>query len=203
MRVLKGVVLVAVCVAIGVAVGFFVRPKDSVSVGSGRTTIDLTVLKETMEKNNELSTAKYLYTDSIAVYDQNTLEKFGYPDITMPLTGSTYILQFDGEVKAGYDLNNANVETKDDNTIILTLPAPQVLSHETKNVRLVFEEQNITNPLHAGEESNWIEGKKGEMEERAISLGLFDEAQQNAKVTFQSLFGSAIPEGATLEVAFQ
>ncbi len=203
MRVVKSVLAVVVCVAIGVAVGTFFLPKAPMSAGRGRTTIDVTVLRESMEKNNELSTAKYLYTDSIAVFDQNTLEQLGLPGIVVPFTGATYILQFDGVIKAGYDLNEATVEPKGDDTIVLTLPAPKVLSHETDNARLVHEEQNIMNPLHAGEESDWIAGRKGEMEERATSLGLFEEAQQNAKVTFQSLFEPAIPEGATLEVVFE
>ncbi|MBR3314566.1 MAG: DUF4230 domain-containing protein [Atopobiaceae bacterium] len=203
MKFVKGLFAAVVCVAIGVAVGCFVLPKlQTTRVAHGKTTIDITVLEESMEKNNELSTAKYLYTDSIAIADQNTLDKFGFSDIVMPWTDATYILQFDGIVKAGYDLDKASVETKGDDTIVLTLPAPKILSHETDNVRLVYEEQNLMNPLHAGEESNWVSGKKGEMEDRAIELGLYEEAQQNAKVTFQSLFEPAIPEGATLEVVF-
>lgn len=42
------------------------------------------------------------------------------------------------------------------------------------------------------------------MVDRAKSLGLYEEAQRNAKTTFEGLFaGIAIPEGATLEVRFQ
>ena len=204
MKAIKGLFAAVVCVAIGVAVAGFVLPHmPFTGVAKGRTSIDITVLKESMERNNELSTAKYLYTDSIAITDQNTLDKFGLPDIVMPFTGATYVLQFDGVVKAGYDLDEASVDTEGDDTIVLTLPAPKVLSHETDNVKLVYEEQNIMNPLHAGEESSWMLGKKDDMEERAKSLGLYDEAQQNAKVTFQSLFEPAIPEGATLKVVFQ
>ena len=41
------------------------------------------------------------------------------------------------------------------------------------------------------------------MAERAESLGLYDEAERNAKVTFESLFSEVIPKGATLDIRFQ
>lgn len=170
---------------------------------SGKTDIDLTVLKESMESNNELSTEKYLYTDSVSITNQNTLGIIGRDDIKLPFTDATYILQFDGTIKAGYDLDEATVSQEGDSTVVITLPPAKVLSHETGDVSVVYEQQNIANPLHAGEDSDWIEQQKATMETRAESLGLFDEAQQNAKVTFESLFASALPEGTTLDVRFQ
>lgn len=170
---------------------------------SGRTDIDLTVLEESMEENNELSTASYLYTSSVSVTDQNTLAALGLDDVVLPWTDATYILEFDGEIKAGYDLRDVVPYREGEDTVVIELPEPEVLSHETGDVAVVYEQQNIANPLRAGEESSWIEGQKSEMEERAISLGLYEEAERNARVTFESLFSEAIPEGATIEVRFQ
>lgn len=170
---------------------------------NGRTDIDLTVLEESMEENNELSTASYLYTSSVSVTDQNTLAALGLDDVVLPWTDATYILEFDGEIKAGYDLRDVVPYREGEDTVVIELPEPEVLSHETGDVAVVYEQQNIANPLRAGEESSWIEGQKAEMEERAISLGLYEEAERNARVTFESLFSEAIPEGATIEVRFQ
>ena len=41
------------------------------------------------------------------------------------------------------------------------------------------------------------------MLERAISLGLYDDAKRVAQTTFESMFAAAIPEGVTVEVRFQ
>ena len=41
------------------------------------------------------------------------------------------------------------------------------------------------------------------MEERAISLGLYDEAKENAQVTFESIYRPTLPEGTNIEVRFQ
>jgi len=82
-------------------------------------------------------------------------------------------------------------------------PPAEILSHETSDVKCVYEQRNIANPLKAGEESSWIESQKASMVDRAKSLGLYEEAQRNAKITFESLFAGAIPEGVTLEVRFQ
>ena len=204
-KVLRTVLLMAVCVVLGAGGLYFYQNycKDAKAFNSQSTTIDLTVLKQKLEDNEELSTAKYLYTDSIAITDQNDLSVLGHPEIKLPFTDATYVLQFDGVIKAGYDLGDVVPELKDDHTVVVKLPKAKVLSHETGNVEVVLDQQNIMNPLEAGQESNWIEGKKQEMEERAESLGLFDEAKQNAKATFESLYSGCLPTGAVVEVEFE
>lgn len=171
--------------------------------GHQSTTIDLTVLKEKLEDNKELSTAKYLYTDSIVITDQNDLSALGHPEIKLPFTNATYVLQFDGIIKAGYDLRDVISKQKDNRTVVLKLPPAKILSHETGDVEVAHDQQNIMNPLKAGEESNWIEGKKENMEARAVSLGLYDETQQNAQTTFESLYSGCLPEGTTVEIEFE
>lgn len=167
------------------------------------TTTSLETLEESMQKNNELSTAKYLYTASVAVKDQNTLAALGLPDVALPFTEATYIFQFDGTIKAGYDLSQAKLEQSNDGVITVTLPAAQILSHETGDVQITYEEQNIANPLKAGEESEWIAAQKEKMAERAESEGLFTEAQENAKATFETLFASALSDDVKLEFVFE
>lgn len=195
------------CVLVGVALVFAFQHLQNSNVTQpeveGKTVIDLSVLQESMKQNNELSTAKYLYTSSVSVTDENTLEAFGLEEFVLPFTAATYIFEFDGEIKAGYKLEKATVEKESDTSVVVTLPPAEMLSHETGDVKVVFEQQNIANPLKAGEESAWIEGQKAAMEERAESLGLYDEAEKNARVTFETLFAEAIPEGATLEIRFQ
>ena len=197
MKAVKSIKLVLIGVLVG-AIGGFVP----LAHPGGRTDIDLTVLEESMEQNRELSTANYLYTSSVSVTDQNTLAALGFEDVVLPWTDATYILEFDGEIKAGYDLQDVVPQVEGD-TIVIELPKPEILSHETGDVAVTYEQQNIANPLRAGEESSWIEGQKSEMEERAISLGLYDEAERNARVAFETLFAEAIPDDATLEIQFQ
>lgn len=176
---------------------------DRFGIQGAETQIDLTTLEESMKQNNELSTAQYFYTNSVAITDQNTLELFGLASIAMPFTEATYIFEYDGVVKAGYDLSQATIERIEEDTVVVTLPPATILSHETGDVVAVYEQENIMNPLHAGEESAWLEGQKEEMEERAIELGLFNEAQANAAAVFTTLFGSTLPEGYTVELVFR
>lgn len=205
MKVVKKLLPVLLGVLAGIFIVFGVQRIQNANTAhpEEETNIDLSILKESMEKNNELSTAKYIYTSSVSVTDQNTLAALGFEDIVLPWTKATYILEFDGEIKAGYELDKAAVTKEGDNTVIVTLPPVEILSHETGDVKVTYEQQNIANPLKAGEESTWIEDQKGAMVERAESLGLYKEAERNAKVTFESLFSEAIPENATLEIRFQ
>lgn len=194
--------LVCVLAGVGAVIGYQYCLASNTAHPEGKTDIDLTVLEESMEKNGELSTAKYLYTSSVSVTDQNTVEVFG-TEVTLPFTDATYIFEFDGTIKAGYDLQDVRPFVENGSTIVIELPPAEILSHETSDVTCVYEQQNIANPLKAGEESQWIESQKAAMAERAESLGLYDEAQQNARVTFETLFAESIPEGATLEIRFQ
>jgi hypothetical protein len=168
--------------------------------------IDVTVLQESMEKNSELSTAQYHYTDSTVISDQNDLSAIGLSDVNLPFTEATYVIQFNGTIKAGFDLSKAQV-TKGGlpgyETIVVTLPAPQILSHEIGDVNCIYEDGNIMNPLHAGEESSWLDAQKQTMEEHADADGLYNQAKQYAKVMFEETFSDAIPEGTKIEVRFQ
>ena len=204
-KAIRTILLVVLCVLIG-ASGLYVYQNYFKAVkgsNSQSTAIDLSVLKEKLEDNKELSTSKYLYTDSIAITDQNDLSILGHPEIKLPFTDATYVLQFDGVIKAGYDLRDVIPEQKDDHTVVIKLPPTEILSHEIGNVEVVHDQQNIANPLKAGEESNWIAGKKGNMEERAVGLGLYDEARQNAKITFESLYSGCLPKDTTVEIKFE
>lgn len=205
MKIIRKILSAAVCVIVGmgIVIGYqnLSAPKSEPS--TERTQIDITTLKESMEANNELSTARYLYTNSITVTDQNDLSAIGLSGVVLPFTDATYVLQYDGEISAGFKLDQADVYMEGDNTVVVSLPPVEILSHSTGEVELVYERQNIANPLHAGEESSWIEDQKTPMEDRARSLGLYDDARENAKVTFETLFAEAIPEGATIDVRFQ
>lgn len=120
---------------------------NKLNTTDGKTAIDTSVLKESMEENREHSTEKYLYANSITIKDSNDFGALGFDDVTVPFTEARHTLQYDGTIKAGFDLTQADVETDDaTNTVIVTLPQPQILSHETENVELVDEQQNIANP---------------------------------------------------------
>lgn len=205
MKVVRKILAAVICVVagMGIVIGYqhFSVPRTEPS--AERTQIDITTLKESMEASNELSTAKYLYTNSITITDQNDLSTIGLSGVTLPFTDAIYVLQYDGEISAGFKLDQADVYVEGGDTVVVSLPPVEILSHSTGDVELVYEQQNIANPLHAGEESNWIEDQKTPMEDRARSLGLYDDARENAKVTFESLFAEAIPEGATIDVRFQ
>lgn len=174
--------------------------------GNGSTQrINVTVLQESMQANNELSTASYQYTDMVTTEDINNLSAIGLPNIDVPFSKATYVLQFDGTIKAGFDLNQATVTTEGMpgyETVVVTLPQPQILSHETGGVSCVYKNESILNPLHAGEESTWLDEQKQTMEQRATDAGLFEEAKTNATATFETAFKDIIPEGSSIEVRF-
>lgn len=206
---MKRVLSTLLTLALGAALAcgaFFLYQRnqlESMPQSEEKTEIDLTVLEEALEENSELSTAKYLYTASFSVTDQNILDISEDQSIVLPFTQSYYIYEFDGVIKAGYDLSDVRPVQEGEDTVVVTLPAAKILSHDDDNLRVTYENQSVANPLHAGEESDWVDEQKAKMQERAESLGLYDEARENAKTVFESLYGGLLPEGVTLDIRFE
>jgi len=67
---------------------------------------------------------------------------------------------------------------------------------------MAYERQSISNPLHIGEESSWVTQKNSEMEQRAIDLGLYDDAQSSAEALITGLLEPLLPQGCQVAFTF-
>ena len=123
---IKRLLTMAGCIVFGVilVLGFQHFQNADAAHPNGKTDIDLTVLKESMEKNSELSTAKYLYTSSVSVTDQNTTEVFG-TEVTLPFTDATYIFEFDGTIKPATTSRTSNPTSKTGTQLSSSCPLPR------------------------------------------------------------------------------
>lgn len=97
--------------------------------GVGHETVSsVDVVKEKLEVAAELNTGSYLCTDVITKADSKT-----FKDWKIPFTEKSFIVQYDGIVKAGIkDLTKADV-SQDEDTIIIKLPDVEITGIEIDN----------------------------------------------------------------------
>lgn len=145
---------------------------------------------------DELATMSYYYTNMAQF--KNSTEFYG---VTIPFTTKSFILTYDGVIKAGVELSGAEI-TVEDNVVSVMLPQAKILSHTIAEESLkVFDEKtSIFNPFTVGEYNDFQRDQKVVMEEKALASGLLLRAQGQAETAVAELLGAVLPEGYTLFV---
>lgn len=156
------------------------------------------LLGQRLSAIQELATQEYHYTNMGRF--QNQLDFYGWK---VPFTTKSFIVAYDGVIKAGVDLSELQVEVSG-KTISVTLPEGKILSHEIDEDSLeVFDEtKNIFNPIQIEDYTGFTADQKASMEERAISEGLLTAATERARTVVEE-FITALPgaEEYTIQVS--
>ena len=158
-----------------------------------RTVLDAVVLENQLSGISELASVTYSYTNMAQF--KNSSEFYG---MTVPFTTKSFILTYDGVIKAGVDLTGAEVRVSG-TTVTVTLPKAEILSHEidSDSVEIFDERTSIFNPFTVEDMTAFQADQKREMEARALDRGLLDQAAEKAR---DSVLSAALPEGYTLSV---
>lgn len=186
---LMGLVL---CILVGILC--FASGRMSVSSGNDNAELDAVVLQEQLAGIRELATVQYHYTNMGQYEDSKDIKGW-----TIPFTTSTFVLTYDGVIKAGVDLSKTEVSVKD-KEVIIRLPAAAILSHEIiQDSEQVFDEQSsILNPLNVEDFTAFQNEQKTVMEEKALEGGLLTEASSKAEEEVRAMLDTILPEDYTL-----
>lgn len=124
---------------------------------------------------------------------------------TLPFSDTSILVTCDGEVKAGIDFSAVKVDVNETTrTITATLPHSKVVNNnipqETINVLEV--KNNLFNEVTFDDYSAFISAEKPIMQEKAIEMGLLDDADREAEAIIRA-FLSVLPgiNSYTLNVA--
>ena len=180
--------------------------KEPAVVNPVSPTIDLQLLHSKIEAISELATVKYLYTDASEFSDSKQFINWNVPG-----TKKSFILKWDGTIKAGVDLKRVELKvlentSTDENAkknLVVYVPAAEILSYEVDDdsVNVLNESSNIFNPITVNDKVSFDSATKKAMESRAIENGLLDKAQENAEEVLKQLicFDPEIEENYTLK----
>ena len=157
--------------------------------GAGHETVSsVEVVKEKLEATAELNTGSYLCTDVITKADSRT-----FKDWKIPFTEKSFIVQYDGIVKAGIkDLTKADV-SQDEDMIIIKLPDVEITGIEIDNdsFEKLDESNNIFNPITVEDLNKAQKNLKEEMYQRALEKGILDMAKSNAEEVLKGMLSGA------------
>lgn len=159
--------------------------------------VDVEILMEEITQINELATASQSYTVVEKVESNSKL----FDTIDIPFSENFFILTYTGDVKAGVNLDEAQVSLEG-TTVKVVLPQAAVLSDaiDTSSFNVLHEQNNFINPIGVEDVTQYIDESRQKAEAAAISGEVLSEAQENAASSIRTLLGAALPEGYAIEI---
>ena len=135
----------------------------------------------------ELVSVEYHYTNMGKF--ENQVDFYGWK---VPFTTKSFLISYDGVIKAGVDLSAADVKVNEaTKTVTVTLPEGAIVSHEIPedSIQVFDETKNIFNPITIEDYTSFTQDQKASVEEEAVANGLLDSAKEKAQVAVESLLG--------------
>lgn len=160
------------------------------------TQIQAVVLSAQLQTVSELATVSYHYTNMGQF--ENANEFYG---VKLPFTTKSFILTYDGVIKAGVDLSAAAIDVFP-NEVKVSLPAAAVLSHtiDEQSLEVFDEKTSIFNPFTVEDYNGFQADQKKVMEQKALANGLLEDAAQQAKKAVTGLLTPLLPDQTSLVV---
>lgn len=131
----------------------------------------------------ELALIKYNYSGVIGYKDFLKILK-----INVPLTEKSFLLKYNGYIKAGVDFENIKVEVSGKD-VHISLPKARILDTmiDEKSIRVYNESMNAFNPLTIADYNKAIMKEKETMVNDAILQGILKDATKQAEVVLTSI----------------
>ena len=140
---------------------------------------------EHLRSAQELVTVAYYYT-SMGRFE-NQVDFYGWK---VPFTAKSFIVSYDGVIKAGVDLSQVQVEVDEiRQAVTVRLPASRILSHEIPedSIEVFDESDNLFNRITIEDYTGFTLDQKKAMEQRAEDNGLLTSADEKARAAVESL----------------
>lgn len=143
------------------------------------------LLGEHLRSAQELVTVAYYYT-SMGRFE-NQVDFYGWK---VPFTAKSFIVSYDGVIKAGVDLSQVQVEVDEiRQAVTVRLPGSRILSHEIPedSIEVFDESDNLFNRITIEDYTGFTLDQKKAMEQRAEDNGLLTSADEKARTAVESL----------------
>ena len=177
-----------------------VREKEVEKLVTVEKEITASILQEGVREVGVLVTDEYYFTE---VVSYSSVKKLW--NIELGITESSYLVSYDGVVRAGVDLSAAEVEKDDGRKIItVTLPAAEIrgVDIDPESFRLYSEKTGLGNPLSVEDFNNSLVELEATARDKAIDRGLLARSDENARALIRNLIGALVDlEEYTLEFA--
>lgn len=164
--------------------------------------IKLDVIYSEIKEIGELATIEYLFTDAAEFTDSKQFKNW---NVNIPFTEKSFILKWDGVIKAGVKLDLVSIEvSENEKKITVSIPAAEILSYQvnTDSVEVLDEKDNIFNKISVNDKIKFDAATEEAMKKRAIENGLLEKAQANAEEILLRLLQANPAVGTNYTIAF-
>lgn len=165
--------------------------------------VDISVINAEIQDIGELATVEYLYTDAAKFEDPKKL--FG-KELPFEFTTKSFVVKWDGVIKAGVDITQVTAEADDtEKKIVVKLPKAKILSNDIDDdsVEVLDEKDGLFNSIKVEDVKSFDAVSKDDMEQRAIDQGILEKASQNAKEMIEHLIQNDVTEKSGYTVEFE
>jgi hypothetical protein len=144
---------------------------------------DSSAIMEKIAYVKELSLVKYNYNGVISYKDA-----MKFLNMPVPLTEKSFLIRYNGYVKAGIDMSRASVSVSGKN-VKVNLPKPTIQETviDEKTIQVFDESMNIFNPTKVADYQKAIVGEKNKISQDALSKGIITESSDQAHQFITSL----------------
>lgn len=144
---------------------------------------DSSAIMEKIAYVKELSLVKYNYSGVISYNDY-----LKFMNLPVPLTEKSFLIRYNGYVKAGIDMSKASVSVSGKTVkVVLPKPAIQETVIDEKTIQVFDESMNIFNPTKVGDYQKAIVGEKNKIMQDALAKGILTESSDQAHKFITSL----------------
>lgn len=142
----------------------------------------------------ELALVKYNYAGVISYKDFLKVLK-----INVPLTEKSFLLKYDGYIKAGVDFDDMKVEVTNKD-VHVSLPRAKILDTmiDEKSIKVYNESMNAFNPLTIADYNKAIMKEKDNMVRNALSQGILKDATKQAEIVLTTILKDMDFENITI-----
>lgn len=191
-------IIIAAALAAGAVFGAFLYGVSRAGQ-TAEPVVTSDLLGQQLRSLQELVSVSYYYTN-MARYE-NQLDFYGWK---VPFTTKTFIVSYDGIIKAGVDLSKVTVDVDEGGkAVTVTLPDSQIISHEIPedSIEVFDESDNVFNRISITDYTAFTGDQKTDLEQRAVDNGLLVGADERAREAVDALLRH-MPgmEGYTLQV---
>ena len=153
---------------------------------------DAAAIMEEIKEIGELATVEYRYTN-VGTLDAS--KKLFKTSVNIPGTKKTVVMTMDGIIKVGVDVDGISISSDvASKTIKITLPKARLLSNELdeNSIQIYDETDGMFNPITLEDSSTLRNEIKMKSEQNAQANGVFEQAEENAKIILRCIL-EAIP----------
>lgn len=190
----------SVCATIGLVLGiagtlFVSNYNPSDNIGASASAVFGRIVEQ-----NELVSVSQDY--SIVDKQGDSASFFGLFDI--PFTDNSFWYRYEGTLKAGVNLETAEIDAQGNNLTITLDPAYIISNTPDMDSSGVLEERNnVLNPIEVGDVDAFQQWCVEQSEAQAIEGGLLDEAQSEAENQLNQLFYTALGDDVTVSFVWR